>query len=49
VLDSLVCVCGSEGLLYLGEFFVWGFVGLSLCCVWDSLVWVCGSEFVLCV
>ena len=29
---------------------VWcGFVGVSLCCVWDSLVWVCGSEIVLCV
>ena len=22
---------------------VWcGFVGVSVCCVWDSLVWVCG-------
>ena len=29
---------------------VWcGFVGVSLCCVWDSLEWVCGSESVLCV
>jgi len=36
-----VCaVCGT----------VWcGFVGVSVCCVWDSLVWVCRSECVLCV
>ena len=26
-----------------------GFVGVSVCCVWDTLVWVCGSEIVLCV
>jgi len=24
-----------------------GFVGVSVCCLWDSLVWVCGSECVL--
>ena len=29
---------------------VWcGFVGVSVCCVWDRLVWVCGSESVPCV
>jgi len=29
---------------------VWcGFVGVSLCCVWDSMVLVCGSECLLCV
>jgi len=29
---------------------VWcGFVGVSVCSVWDSLVCVCGSECVLCV
>ena len=28
---------------------VWyGFVGVSVCCVWDSLVWVWGSACVLC-
>jgi len=26
-----------------------GFVGVSLCCVWDSLLWFVGSECVLCV
>jgi len=36
-----VCiVCGT----------VWcGFVGMSVCRVWDSLEWVCESECVLCV
>ena len=29
---------------------VWsGFVGVSVCFVWDSLMWVCGCENVLCV
>jgi hypothetical protein len=29
---------------------VWyGFVGVSVCCVWNSLVWVWRSKCVLCV
>ena len=38
--ERVCAVCGT----------VWcGYVGVSVCCVWDSLVWVCGSECVLCV
>ena len=33
-------MCGRE---------LFGFGGVSFCCVWDSLVRVCGSECVLCV
>jgi len=31
-------VCGSV---------LCGFVGVSVCCVWDILLWVCGSECLL--
>ena len=39
----LECVCAVCGRVWCG------FVGMSLCSVWDSLVWVCRSECVLCV
>ena len=47
VCDSLMCVSGSESVLYLGVFC--GFLGVRFCCAWDSLLWVLGSVFVLCL
>jgi len=38
--EGVCAVCGT----------VWcGFVGVSVCCVWDSLEWDCGGYFLLCV
>jgi len=33
---SLICVCGSEFVLCLGQFGL-GLLGLSVCCFWENL------------
>jgi len=48
VFGTVLCGFGGVSCAVCGT--VWGgFVGVSLCCVWENLGRVWGSEFVLCV